>query len=48
MIEVWVYKDLDFKKDLPRIARNSMSLAGAVILILASLLVTWAFRERRS
>lgn len=35
VIEVWVYKDLDLKKDLPRIARNSMSLAGAVILILA-------------
>ncbi len=35
VIEVVVYKDLDFKKDLPRIARNSMSLAGAVILILA-------------
>jgi C4-dicarboxylate transporter, DctM subunit len=32
---VWVYKDLDLKKDLPRIARNRMSLAGAVILILA-------------
>lgn len=34
-IEVWVYKDLTFKKDLVRIARGSMSLAGAVILILA-------------
>ncbi len=35
IIEVFVYKDLELKKDLPRIARNSMSLAGAVILILA-------------
>lgn len=35
IIEVFVYKDLGLKKDLPRIARNSMSLAGAVILILA-------------
>lgn len=35
IVEVWVYGDLDFRKDLPRIARNSMSLAGAVILILA-------------
>jgi len=35
VIEVFVYKDLTLKKDLPRIARNSMSLAGAVILILA-------------
>lgn len=34
-IEVWVYKDLTFKKDLVRIARGSMALAGAVILILA-------------
>lgn len=34
-IEVWIYKDLSLKKDLVRIARGSMSLAGAVILILA-------------
>jgi hypothetical protein len=34
-IEVFVYRDLSLKKDLLRIARNSMSLAGAVILILA-------------
>jgi C4-dicarboxylate transporter DctM subunit len=35
VIEVYVYKDLSLKKDLPRIAKASMSLAGAVILILA-------------
>ena len=35
IIEVFVYKDLSFKKDLPRIAKASMGLAGAVILILA-------------
>jgi len=34
-IEVWIYKDLTIKKDLVRIARGSMALAGAVILILA-------------
>jgi C4-dicarboxylate transporter, DctM subunit len=34
-IEVWIYKDLTIKKDLARIARGSMALAGAVILILA-------------
>ena len=34
-IEVWIYKDLTFKRDLVRIARGSMALAGAVILILA-------------
>jgi C4-dicarboxylate transporter DctM subunit len=35
IIEVYVYKDLSLKKDLPRIAKASMGLAGAVILILA-------------
>jgi tripartite ATP-independent transporter DctM subunit len=35
LIEVYVYKDLTLKKDLPRIAKASMGLAGAVILILA-------------
>jgi C4-dicarboxylate transporter DctM subunit len=34
-IEVFIYKDLDLKKDLPRVAKASMSLAGAIILILA-------------
>jgi C4-dicarboxylate transporter DctM subunit len=35
VIEVFVYKDLSLKKDLVRIAKSSMALAGAVILILA-------------
>ena len=35
LIEVFLYKDLSLKKDLPRVAKASMSLAGAVILILA-------------
>jgi len=35
IIEVFVYKDLSLKKDLVRIAKSSMALAGAVILILA-------------
>jgi C4-dicarboxylate transporter DctM subunit len=35
LIEVYIYKDLSLKKDLPRIAKASMGLAGAVILILA-------------
>lgn len=34
-IEVFVYKDLDLKKDLPRVAKASMALAGAIIMILA-------------
>ncbi|MFO0723337.1 MAG: TRAP transporter large permease [Myxococcota bacterium] len=35
IIEFFVYKDLDWKKDLPRIAKASMSMAGAIIIILA-------------
>jgi len=34
-IEFFVYRDLAWKKDLVRIAKASMSLAGAIILILA-------------
>lgn len=34
-IEVFIYKDLDLKKDLPRVAKSAMSLAGAIIMILA-------------
>ena len=35
VIEFLVYRDLDWKKDLVRIVKASMSLAGAIILILA-------------
>ncbi len=35
VIEFFVYRDLDWKKDLVRIVKASMSLAGAIILILA-------------
>jgi hypothetical protein len=35
VVEVFIYKDLSIKRDLPRVAMSSMSLAGAVILILA-------------
>jgi tripartite ATP-independent transporter DctM subunit len=35
LIECFVYKDLDFRKDLPRVAKSAMALAGAVILILS-------------
>lgn len=34
-IEVFVHKDLSIKKDLTRITKSSMSLAGAIIMILA-------------
>jgi C4-dicarboxylate transporter, DctM subunit len=35
VIEFFIYRDLAWKKDLVRIAKSSMSLAGAIILILA-------------
>ena len=35
VIEFFVYRDLSWKKDLVRIAKSSMSLAGAIILILS-------------
>ncbi|HEY1959728.1 MAG TPA: TRAP transporter large permease [Polyangiaceae bacterium] len=35
LIECFVYRDLSFKKDMPRVAKAAMALAGAVILILS-------------
>jgi C4-dicarboxylate transporter, DctM subunit len=35
IVEFSVYRDLAYKRDLVRIAKSSMSLAGAIILILA-------------
>jgi tripartite ATP-independent transporter DctM subunit len=35
LIEVFIYKDLELKKDIPNIAKSSMALGGAVILILS-------------
>src|SRR5580692_2940202 len=35
IIEFFIYRDLSWKKDLARIAKASMTLAGAIILILA-------------
>jgi C4-dicarboxylate transporter, DctM subunit len=48
VVEVFVYKDLSIKKDLVRIAKSSMALAGAVILILAmaNALVNYVVQER--
>lgn len=34
IVEVFVYRDLSWKKDIPRIAKSAMSMAGAIILIL--------------
>ena len=48
VIEVWVYKDLSLKKDLPRVVKASMSLAGAIIVILAmaNSLINYAIQEQ--
>lgn len=35
IVEVFIHNDLSLKKDLPRVAKSSMALAGAIILILA-------------
>lgn len=35
LIELFVYRDLSWKKDIPRIAKASMSMAGAIIIILS-------------
>jgi len=34
-IECFIYKDLSLRKDVPRVAKASMALAGAIIMILA-------------
>ena len=36
IIEVFVYRDVRFTKDLPRIIRDSMTLVGAILMILAT------------
>ena len=48
VIEVFVYKDLSLKKDLPRVVKSSMSLAGAIIIILAmaNSLINYAIQEQ--
>lgn len=35
LVEVFLYKDLSLKKHIPTIAKNAMSLGGAIILILS-------------
>lgn len=35
IVECFIHKDLSFTKDLPRVTKASMSLAGAIIMILA-------------
>jgi tripartite ATP-independent transporter DctM subunit len=47
-IECFVYKDLSFKKDIVRVSKASMALAGAVILILAmaNALINYVVQEK--
>lgn len=48
IVEVFIHKDLSLKKDLPRVAKASMILAGAIILILAmaNALINFVVNER--
>jgi C4-dicarboxylate transporter, DctM subunit len=48
IVEFFVHKDLEVKKDLPRVAKASMILAGAIILILAmaNALINFVVNER--
>ncbi len=48
VVEVFVYKDLDLKKDLPRVVKSAMSLSGAIIIILAmaNALINYAIQEQ--
>ncbi len=36
IVEVFIYRDVGLKKDLPRIVRDSMMLVGAILLILSA------------
>ena len=48
LIECFVYRDLSFKKDLPKIGKSAMALGGAVILILsmANALINYVVQEQ--
>ncbi len=48
LIEVFVYKDISFKKDVPRITKTALSLGGAIILILsmANALINYVVQEK--
>jgi tripartite ATP-independent transporter DctM subunit len=47
-VEVFIHKDLGLKRDLPRVAKASMALAGAIILILsmANALINFVVDQR--
>ena len=48
LIECFVYKDLSFRKDMPRVAKSAMALGGAIILILsmANALINYVVQEK--
>jgi C4-dicarboxylate transporter DctM subunit len=48
VVEIFIHKDLSLRKDLPRVAKASMILAGAIILILAmaNALINFVVNER--
>jgi len=43
VIEVWIYRDVSFRHDIPRIIRESMTLVGAILAILATAIGFTAF-----
>ena len=43
IIEVFIYKDISIRKDLPRVVRESMTLVGAILIILATAIGFTAF-----
>ncbi|MEM7437787.1 MAG: TRAP transporter large permease subunit, partial [Myxococcota bacterium] len=43
IIEVWIYRDVSFRRDLPRIIREAMTLVGAILIILATAIGFTAF-----
>ena len=43
IIEVWVYRDVNFRRDLPRIIREAMTLVGAILIILSTAIGFTAF-----
>lgn len=38
VVEVFIYKDIDIRKDLPRVIRESMTMLGAILAILSTAL----------
>jgi tripartite ATP-independent transporter DctM subunit len=47
-VEIFVHEDLSLRKDLPRVAKSAMALAGAIILILsmANALINFVVDQR--